>query len=200
MPFERSGLLFHALAGHPRGRRGCFFLARSSAPPEPAVASGGPPPCVRSQRPDPSPAMRRGPERVRGASGLLVLLWAAACAPVSPATTHDLGEAGRISFWSLTLDMRQFLSGAAGGAPAEVWGELQFPRREARRVPAVILVHSAAGAGPHEWRWAKELNGIGVATLVLDSFSGRGLRNIRELPLQFSPILAIMDAYQALEL
>ena len=128
------------------------------------------------------------------------MLLAAACAPVPPGATPDQGEAGRISFWSVTLDIPQFLNGPPGGAPAEVWGELHFPRGDAGRVPAVILAHSAAGVGPHEWRWARELNEIGVATLVLDSFTGRGLRNMRERPGQFSPVLAIVDAYQALEL
>ncbi len=130
-------------------------------------------------------------------AGLLLL---AGCAPAPPVATLAQGETGRIYFQSVTLTMPQFLRGAPGGAPVEIAGELEVPRGRAGRVPAVIIVHSAGGVGPHEWDWAAELNRIGVATFVVDSFSGRGLRDLRGRPGRFGPILAIVDAYRALEL
>lgn len=124
----------------------------------------------------------------------------AACAPPPPLATLDRGETGRIHFQSVTLTIPQFLSGSPGGVPAEIWGDLVVPCRRAGRLPAVILVHGAAGVGPHEWDWAAELNRIGIASFVIDSFSGRGFRDLRGQTGRFGPILAIVDAYRALEL
>lgn len=135
-----------------------------------------------------------------GRLAALVLLLSPACAPLERAGGVADGRVGRISFRSLTLTMPQFLAGAAGGDPVEISGDLLLPRERKGPVPAVVLVHSVAGVGPHESWWADELNDIGIAAFVLDSFSGRGLRDMRGRPGRFSPLLAIPDAYRALEL
>ncbi len=140
---------------------------------------------------------------VRPAAALALFLLGTglvACATAPPAATLADGRTGRIRFHSVTLSVPQFLTGGSGGAPVEIWGELELPRGLAGRLPAVIIVHSAAGVGPHEWDWAAELNRIGVATFVLNSFSGRGIRDLRGDPRRFSPILATVDAYRALAL
>lgn len=142
---------------------------------------------------------RAGSRRPGWTAVLPVLFLVAACAPAPPVATLADGPTGRIAFRSVTLNVPQFLAGAPGGKAADIWGDLQLPRGGAGGVPAVVIVHSAGGVGPHEWEWADELNGIGVATFVLDSFSGRGLAHMRG-PTQFSPIRAIVDAYRALEL
>jgi dienelactone hydrolase len=131
---------------------------------------------------------------------LVGLLLLAGCAPVPPLATLAQGETGRIPFQSVTLTMPQFLSGRPGGAPAEISGDLELPRGQAGRLPAVVIIHGSAGVGPHHWDWAAELNRIGVATFVVDSFSGRGIRRLDGRPGRFGPILAIVDAYRALEL
>ncbi len=56
------------------------------------------------------------------------------------------------------------------------------------------------GVGPREERWAEELNRLGVATFVLDSFSGRGLAPPFESGAVPSPLTIIVDAYSALSL
>jgi len=134
------------------------------------------------------------------AAALPVVFLAAACAPAPPVATLADGPTGRIAFRSVTLNVPQFLAGAPGGRAADIWGDLQLPRGGAGRVPAVVIVHSAGGVGPHEWDWAAELNDIGLATFVLDSFSGRGLHNAVGRPGRFAPVLATVDAYRALEL
>ena len=139
----------------------------------------------------------------RPAAALALLLLGTgltACAPAPSLVTLAQGQTGRIAFQSVTLTMPQFLGGAPGGAPAEISGDLEFPAGRPGRVPAVIIVHGAAGVGPHERDWAAELNRIGVATFVLDSFSGRGIRDLRGDVRRFSPILATVDAYRALAL
>ncbi len=145
--------------------------------------------------------MRGAVGRPAAALALLVLgTGLTACATAPPVATLADGRTGRIPFHSVTLSLLQFLAGAPGGGPAEISGELQFPEAGSGRLPAVILVHSAAGVGPHEWGWAEELREIGVATFVLDSFSRRGIRDLRGDPRRFSPILAVVDAYRALAL
>ena len=123
----------------------------------------------------------------------------AACARASPDAVLADGPTGPIAVRSVTLTMPQFLTGAPGGLPVELAGELTLPWRGPWRLPAVVIVHSVVGVGPHERWWAQELNSVGLATFVLDSFTGRGLSDLREQPGRFGPLLAIVDVYRALE-
>jgi dienelactone hydrolase len=61
--------------------------------------------------------------------------------------------------------------------PAALEGEL-FTPRGAGPFPAVVLLHGCAGVSPNVAAWAQWLQGEGYAALVLDSFGGRGLRNL----------------------
>ncbi len=78
---------------------------------------------------------------------------------------------------SMTLTDQQFLTGAKDGKPVVLAGELRIPRLGTDRLPAVVLVHGSGGVGANVDRWSQELNGIGVATFILDSFTGRGIVN-----------------------
>ena len=71
----------------------------------------------------------------------------------------------------MTLTDQQFLTGDKNGTPATIGGELRLPPSR-ERVPAVILVHGSGGIGTNVDRWAQELNGIGVAAFLLDTFTG----------------------------
>lgn len=81
---------------------------------------------------------------------------------------------------SATLSGEEFLRGE--GAGHEVWlaGELRLPKNASARVPAVVLVHGSGGISGSLDLWARELNDIGVAALILDSFSGRGITSTVE--------------------
>ncbi len=61
--------------------------------------------------------------------------------------------------------------------PAALTGDLYRPAR-AGPFPAVVLLHGCSGIGPHTVAWAQWLQAEGYAALVLDSFSGRGLRRL----------------------
>jgi hypothetical protein len=50
---------------------------------------------------------------------------------------------------------------------------LRIPRPGTDRLPAVILVHGSAGIGGNVDYWQQQLNGIGVATFIIDDFAGR---------------------------
>ena len=102
-------------------------------------------------------------------------------------------------FVTTTVTDQQFLTGAKDGMPARIGGELKLPSGT-ERMPAVILMHGSAGLGANVDRWAKELNDIGVAAFLIDSFTGRGIVQTVTDQSQLANLAMIMDAYRALEL
>ncbi|MEQ1883255.1 MAG: dienelactone hydrolase family protein [Burkholderiales bacterium] len=98
-----------------------------------------------------------------------------------------------------TVTSAEFLTGKKDGKRETIAGELRIPRPGNARLPAVILMHGASGLGDQLDDWAHHLNSMGVATFVLDSFTGRGLTN-SESPGAVSMISRVVDAYRALEL
>ncbi len=98
---------------------------------------------------------------------------------------------------SVTLTGEQFLLGDTNGKPARLAGELRLPNAPGR-VPAVILVHGSGGLAASEDRWAQELNGAGIATFLLDSFSGRGIVSTVNDQSQLHSLAMMVDAYRAL--
>jgi len=61
--------------------------------------------------------------------------------------------------------------------PAALTGDFYRPAGVGT-FPAVVLLHGCSGIGPHMAAWAQWLQSEGYAALVLDSFSGRGLRRL----------------------
>lgn len=61
--------------------------------------------------------------------------------------------------------------------PATLTGDL-FTPAGAGPFPAVILLHGCAGLNPNVLAWSQWLQRRGYAALALDSFRGRGLRNL----------------------
>src|SRR6266446_5951853 len=103
------------------------------------------------------------------------------------------------SFETVTLMDRQFLTGSKEGNQARIGGELRLPLGTSR-VPAVTLVHGSAGVGANVDRWARELNGIGVAAFLLDCFTGRGIVETVTDQSRLGSLAMIVDAYRAFEL
>jgi dienelactone hydrolase len=97
-----------------------------------------------------------------------------------------------------TLSTRQFLTGNQNGKPAVLAGELRIPRPGTEKFPAVILIHGSGGIGAGHARWVDELNSAGVATLLVDSFSGRGIVNTVTDQSQLDSLAMMIDAYRAL--
>jgi dienelactone hydrolase len=121
-------------------------------------------------------------------------------APDAPLASLAGGETGRIVFESLTLPEAKLLTVSKEGAPALIWGELRLPHGGPDRVPAVILVHGAAGIGANLGAWAGELVRMGIASFTLDSFAGRGFKEIRTGGSRINMGSRLNDAYRALEL
>ncbi len=101
---------------------------------------------------------------------------------------------------STTLSDQEFLTGKRDGILVVVAGELRIPRGGTDRLPAVILVHGSGGVSGYVDGWAQWLNAMGVATFVLDSFTGRGLTSVSNDQSQLGRLAMIVDTYRALAL
>jgi len=97
---------------------------------------------------------------------------------------------------TVTLKTQQILTGDSKGAPATLAGELRIPKPGSDRLPAVILIHGAAGVTFNVDAWAKEITSLGVAAFILDSFSGRAISDGPQL----DSLAMMIDAYRALSL
>jgi dienelactone hydrolase len=114
--------------------------------------------------------------------------------PAKPAARMEIH-----SFQSMTLTDQEFLTGRNGGKPVTIAGELRLPRTGNDRLPAVVLLHGSGGVGGNVLDWEQYLNAMGVATFVLDSFTGRGIVNTNYDQSQLGRLAMIVDVYRALD-
>jgi dienelactone hydrolase len=101
------------------------------------------------------------------------------------------------SFETVTLTDKEFLTGGSGIA-ARIAAELRLPG-DLERYPAVILIHGSGGITANVDRWARELHSIGVATFIVDCFTGRGVAETVTDQTRVGPLTMIIDAYRALD-
>jgi dienelactone hydrolase len=101
---------------------------------------------------------------------------------------------------SRSLSATQFLNGKVEGPEVTIAGELRIPRFGEDRFPAVVLVHGSGGVASNVTDWAIELNKLGFAVFILDSFTGRGITNTMADQSQVSTYAMLNDAYRALEI
>ncbi|HKA41105.1 MAG TPA: hypothetical protein VKF40_03855 [Burkholderiales bacterium] len=99
---------------------------------------------------------------------------------------------------SVTVSNQQFLLGDRYGKPVTIGGELRLPRGATEKFPVVILMHGSGGVSAATDRWAQELNAVGIAAFILDSFTGRGIINTNTDQSQLDSIAMMHDAYAAL--
>jgi dienelactone hydrolase len=90
--------------------------------------------------------------------------------------------------------------GRKEGKPETISGELRLPRPGTDRVPLIVLLHGSGGVSGYVTDWEQDLNAMGVATFVIDSFTGRGIVNTNNDQAQLGRLAMIVDAYRALDL
>jgi dienelactone hydrolase len=100
---------------------------------------------------------------------------------------------------SVMVEGEAFLTGETAGKPVMLAGELRLPDDGTQRVPAVVLIHGSGGIGAAIDRWAWELNSIGIAAFILDSFSGRGITSTVADQTLLNSLAMTVDAYRALD-
>lgn len=121
----------------------------------------------------------------------ILALLTAACS--SALSTVSAGKSGRLEVPSFTITPR-------GEEATTVSGDLSMPGDVVGRIPAVILLHSCSGMTPNLVDWAQEVNRMGFAALLLDSFTARGVTEVCTGRASVSVSSRLTDAYRALAL
>ena len=129
-------------------------------------------------------------------------------AHATPRTNLADGAVGQIELHSHTpTGQSLFLSRAyLKDPPIVISGTLSLPTNSTLgkdgKFPAVILMHGSGGISEErEYAWARRLNSWGIATFVLDSFSGRGIKPPNYADKNFVHGVAhVLDAYLSLQL
>ena len=101
---------------------------------------------------------------------------------------------------SVTMTDKDFLNGRKDGKPVMLGGQLRIPRPGVDKLPAIVLLHGSGGVGANVVEWEHEFNSMGVATFVLDAFTGRGIVATTTDQDQLGRLAMTYDAYRALDL
>jgi len=124
---------------------------------------------------------------------LILIPALAAAQSVSP--TEDA-----IDIPTLTLTDEQFLQNdGVAGTPVTLTARLQLPAGQSS-FPVVVLLHGTDGpASGAVWGWGNFLNGMGIATLRIDSYTARGITQASTDQSRIAQFLPIYDTYRAVE-
>jgi len=99
---------------------------------------------------------------------------------------------------TLTLSDSQFLAGDSNTKATITTGLFRIASGVGR-LPVVVLQHGSGGMGGNIEMWARELNAMGVSTLALDGFTGRGLTSVNTSQGALGRLNFILDIYRALD-
>jgi dienelactone hydrolase len=135
---------------------------------------------------------------LRAAYVIVGLVWTQSAA--ADPSLKDLAARTEVrAIETLTLTDQQFLTGDKNGKSVTIAGQLRFPQGASGRLPAVILQHGSGGLNAGHEFWSKHFNEMGVASVLLDSFSGRGLTSTSTNQALLGRFNMILDAYRALD-
>lgn len=102
-----------------------------------------------------------------------------------------------VPFESLTLSDSAFLKGDRSAAkPVTLASQLHIAQGPGKR-PLVVLLHGSAGINGGNELWAREFAEMGVSTLLVDSFTGRGIVETLADQTQLGRLNMVIDAYRA---
>ena len=132
--------------------------------------------------------------------GCLILGLAWAQSAVADPSVKDLAARTEVrAIETLTLTDQQFLTGDKNGKTVTIAGELRFPQGAPGLLPAVILQHGSGGVSGGQELWAKTFNEMGIASFLVDSFSGRGLTSTSTNQALLGRLNMILDGYRAFD-
>lgn len=81
-----------------------------------------------------------------------------------------------------------------------IWGYLSLPKQvNQKKIPVVIMIPGSTGVQAWSMKYVDELNRLGVATLLLDDYSTRGLKDSVTNQASLPVPMIVADAYAALE-
>jgi len=123
-----------------------------------------------------------------------------------PVATLADGRTGTIAFEALTPKSSRDLVNGKASDKSVIAGVLTLPESTNSpsapgvKVPAMVVVHGSSGVLRNDWEWAKRLNEMGVATFVIDNFTGRGVEETATDQSRLSPAADAAGALAALRL
>ena len=108
---------------------------------------------------------------------LIALSFAAACSDLEPLaeTTRETIEIESVDLPGALWD--PLMPPISTGVPVTIDARLTLPPTD-EPVPVVILTHGCGGVGDGEIGWVSFLERMGIGTLLVDSFSARGISSI----------------------
>ena len=135
---------------------------------------------------------------------VLAGLGAARAAPITtnqpPVATLADGRAGVVAFEAPTPKSARELVERSVAVNSIITGLLKIPPGAHGPVPAMVIVHGSGGVTPGEWEWADRLNALGIATFVIDNFTGRRIEETETDQFRLSPAADVAGALAALRL
>jgi dienelactone hydrolase len=117
----------------------------------------------------------------------------------APAAAETFVTVETVPIQTTTMTMQQILTDGKGGKPVTIAGELRIPGSfdNTNKQPAVLIAPGLAGSLTPIEAWAEIFNNMGVASFMIDYFSGRDLYTIPDrIPLP--RMNGMVDAYRAL--
>jgi dienelactone hydrolase len=130
----------------------------------------------------------------------LRLIFASALALLPVVCSAQIARVEIHPIQSVTMSDQDFLNGRKDGKPVTLAGELRIPRPGADKLPAVVLLHGSGGVGRNVVEWEQEFSAMGVATFVLDAFTGRGIVATNTNEALLGRLTMSYDAYRVLEI
>jgi dienelactone hydrolase len=115
------------------------------------------------------------------------------------ATLAD-GRTGTIRFKSYQPTRRELARGGHRRRAVALTATLQLPDAGETRVPAAVLMHGSDGVTSHQRQYARRLRESGIATLVLDSFTPRGVGSTVGDQASVPTHAMVVDLFVALDL
>jgi len=94
----------------------------------------------------------------------------------------------------------EFLKSSTKGVVHMLAVELRIPQVQKAKFPAVVLIHGSGGLGSNIDMWVHELNKAGIATLIVDTFSGRGITSTVQDQTLLHSLAMMVDSYRALDM
>lgn len=139
-----------------------------------------------------------------GAALILAGVGAARAGSITPdqppvATLAD-GRTGTVAFTALTPKTARALVQRTVTDTSVIAGVLTVPAGAHGPVPAMVIAHGSGGVTRGEYDWANRLNALGIASFVIDNFTGRGISETETDQFRVSPVADIAGALAALRL
>lgn len=128
---------------------------------------------------------------------IFAALTAVAASPMAAAQNVKIEK---IEIATQSLNSFEFLTRKKTDKPAKITGELRLPGTANDKLPVVLLVHGSGGVGRNIHYWVPVLNQLGIATFVIDAFTGRGVKDTIADQTQVSNYAMLFDSYRALEI